>query len=62
MLTTVASSMAIPEPSTVAATTHRPLPLESATGSATEAIGGVPPASAVSLIGNGSPTAARCLR
>ena len=35
MLTTVASSMAMPEPSTVAAMTQRPRPLERARGSAT---------------------------
>ena len=35
MPTTVESSMAMPEPSTVAATTHRPVPLERARGSAT---------------------------
>ena len=35
MLTTVASSMAMPEPSTVAAMTQRPRPLERASGSAT---------------------------
>ena len=52
MPTTVASSMAIPEPSTVAAITQRPFPLDRARGSATEATGGAPPASPASLTGD----------
>ena len=51
MPTTVESSRAIPEPSTVAATTQRPCPLERASGSVTVAATGVPPGAAPLLIG-----------
>ncbi len=50
MPTTVASSMAMPEPSTVAAMTQRPRPLERARGSGTAAAGVGPPVWDTSLI------------
>ena len=53
MPTTVESSMAMPEPSTVAATTQRPRPLERARGLGTAPTGTPPPAPPPALIGRG---------
>ena len=57
MPTTVESRKAMPEPSTVAATTQRPRPLESSSGSGAVLEGGGPPAGSVPWL-----TAGRCAR
>ena len=54
MPTTVESSMAIPEPRTVAATTQRPRPLERERGSGTAPVGTRPGPGPPALIGRGS--------
>ncbi len=53
MPTTVESSMAIPEPSTVAAMTQRPRALESASCSVAAPVGGTPLPSAGAFTGTG---------
>ena len=54
MPTTVESSMAMPEPRTMAATTQRPRPLERARGSGAAPVGVTPPASPPVLIAGSS--------